>query len=266
VYQGLTEHLLFVCAGTEDALKLEVEALAKLEKIASLSAPTSASASGSPADNRPILEKFHGARDKHIFRILATISSPTHSASARARAFDELPKRTKSLGEQTSTWVKMLARRCAMGNFLNVEVVNHCILLAQECFHAGDMDGCMSFLSCVKMTSEIFPAVCANKEGFGNLIELFSECQRSVSGKKRKSDERSEIITLLSSVLAAAAPARSEKSTNVSLSRCTCLPVINKYARSCLTTTIPSLFCFSGIDRRRRESSAFGPLHKGRDS
>jgi hypothetical protein len=174
----------------------------RLEIVATLTAPILGS-----SDIRPVLEKLHTARDKHIFRILATISNPDHSASARVRAFDELPKRTKSLGDSTSAWVKMLARRCAMGNFLNVEIINDCILLAQECFRGGHIPECAEFLTCVRTAVEIYPALGGTKEGFGTLMELFGECRAGSSSKTKKIIEEYDVVTTLSSILAAAAPA-----------------------------------------------------------
>lgn len=149
---------IYVCyeTGTEEALAAEAEALDRLEILATLTAPIpSSGSSSSPSDIQPVLEKLHTARDKHIFRILTTIASPDHSASARKRAFDEIPKRTKSLGDTAAAWVKSLARRCAMGYFLNVKIVNRCILLTQECFHEDHIQECADFLSCVKTALDI---------------------------------------------------------------------------------------------------------------
>jgi hypothetical protein len=174
----------------------------RLEIVATLTAPLPGS-----VDIREVLEKLHTARDKHIFRILATISSSDHSASARVRAFDELPKRTKSLGDATSAWVKMLSRRCAMSNFLNVEIVNQCIVLAQECFQGGHIRECAEFLTCVKTAVDIYPALGGTKEGFGTLMELFGECRAGSSSKTKKLIGEYDLVTTLSSILAAAAPA-----------------------------------------------------------
>ena len=88
-----------------------------------------------PGERHPTLEQFHMAKDKHIFRILSTISTPTHSPKARVRALKELPKRVKPLGDNVWNWVKGLVRRCAMGDFINKKIVHHAILLAQECYH-----------------------------------------------------------------------------------------------------------------------------------
>jgi hypothetical protein len=153
----------------------------RLEIVATLTAPLPGS-----VEIQEVLEKLHTARDKHIFRILATISSSDHSASARVRAFDELPKRNKFLGDATSAWVKMMARLCAMSNFLNVEIVNQCILLAQECFQGGHIPECAQFLTCVKTAVEIHPSLGGTKEGFGTLMELFGECRAGSSSKTKK--------------------------------------------------------------------------------
>lgn len=181
-----------------------------------MTAPISGTSSSPPN----VLEKLHTARDKHIFRILATIAIPDHSASARSRALDELPKRTKSLGDSTVAWVKTLARRCAMGHFINVDVIHDCIILAQECFHGGHIPECSEFLRCVKTAVEIYPALGGTKEGFKTLMELFGECRAGVSSNTRKQVEEYDIVTMLSSILAAAAPARMSRSGKEGVSSC----------------------------------------------
>lgn len=101
-------------SGSAEAFTADSEAMEKLELVASLSAPlpeNKSPSSGSSADLESILKKVHSAKDKHIFRILSTISSPAHSPSARLRAFDELPKRTKGLGNAAQSWIKTLAKR-----------------------------------------------------------------------------------------------------------------------------------------------------------
>ncbi len=198
--------LVIYKTGTEEHLAAEAEAFEQLEMVAALSAPLPG-LSSSPSDIRPVLEKLHTAKDKHIFRILATIATPDHSASARIRAFDELPKRTKSLGDSTAAWVKSLARRCAMGNFLNAEVVQNCIILSQECFVSGDIAESAEFLSCVKTAVDVYPSLGAGKEGFETLQELFNEC-RAASGQTKKLVEDYNMVTTLSGILAKVAPAR----------------------------------------------------------
>jgi hypothetical protein len=184
-------------------LAADAKAMGILEIVASLTAPVSGS--GSKTD---VLKAFHGARDKHIFRILGTITNPAHSTSARGRALDELPKRTKTLGDPVSNWVKNLVRRCAMGDFLNVEVVNHCVLIAQECFFENDVPACGALLACIKIASSTFPALCGTKKTFTNLTELFSECRTVASSEIKKEVQESGIVTCLSSTLSAAAPTR----------------------------------------------------------
>jgi len=192
--------------GSEEKLSADSVALEKLEFVASLSAPISTS--GGTDDLQTILMKVHSARDKHIFRLLASISSPTHSPSARSRAFDELPKRTKSLGTSAVSWMKSLARRSAMGNLFNVEAISHCTLLAQEAYHERDLEAAMAFLKCVKIAVNVYPSLCGTKEGFANLVELFGDCRSPQSPELKKEIDQSEMVTTLSGILAAAAPAR----------------------------------------------------------
>jgi hypothetical protein len=145
-------------------------------------------------------------------------SRPDYSASARIRAFDELPKRTKSLGDSTAAWVKSLARRCAMGHFLNAEIVEHCILLAQECFREGEIPESAEFLACVKTAVDVYPSLGTGKEGFQTLQELFTEC-RTTSGKMKKVLEEYNMVTTLSAILADVAPA---KVANLKRSKVSC--------------------------------------------
>jgi len=199
--------------GSEERMAADAVAIEKLELVASLSAPLCQHSSpGSPPEDLPtVLNKFHTTRDKHIFRLLASVSLPNHSPIARARVFDDLPKRTSRLGLSTASWTKCLARRTAMGNFVNAEIITHCILLAQEAFRERDFKVAMVFLNCVKMTVAIFPILGGNTECFGTLVELFSECRGSRTSELKKEIEKSGIVTILSGILAAAASARSVK-------------------------------------------------------
>ena len=85
-----------------------------------------------------------------------------------------------------------------MGDFLNTEVVHHSILLAQECFDEGDLEGCKKLLVGVEIAADIFPALCAQEETFEVLLELFVGCQ----SKKAES----ELLTRLSVIISKAAP------------------------------------------------------------
>ena len=209
--------------GSEKALTTDAEAIEKLEAVASLTAPlhrenistksssASKSLSSFSTDPQSVLKRLHEAKDNHIFRILSTISRPAHLPEARARAFDELPKRTKALGDTTSSWVRTLARRCAMGGLVNAEAVTHCILLAQECFAEDDVEGAMLFLRSVRTAVSAFPALGATGEGFATLVELFGECRSSrQAASARRKVESSGMVTVLSAVLAAVAPARAQ--------------------------------------------------------
>jgi hypothetical protein len=194
--------------GSEEAMTANAKAEDLLEVVAHLTAPPPGTniISIGQGERNPVLAKFHAAKDKHIFRILSTIVSPTHSNAARIRALEELPKRVKSLGDATVTWVKTLARRCTMGDFCNAQVIHHCIMLCQECFREEDIGACMAFLKCVQLASQHYPELCATPEAFGTLMELFTEARRMTHGKYRKEVDQSGLVTVLSAILAAAAP------------------------------------------------------------
>jgi hypothetical protein len=145
IYFGFSSH-----SGTEEAMEADARAMQILEQLAKLTSPIE----NPKVSLDDVLVSFHGARDKHIFRILATIVDPSHTAEARRRAFEELPKRTKSLGDAVSDWVKNLVKRCAMGDSLNVDVVHACIRLAHGCVLINDIPACTAFLSSVKMCTE----------------------------------------------------------------------------------------------------------------
>lgn len=182
---------------TAEADEMDARAMEMLESIAKMTAPVDA---GSKTSIQEVLQAFHSARDKHIFRCLSTITSPDHSVEARTRALDELPKRTKSLGDGVSVWVKNLVKRCAMGSSLNSEVVHHCVLLAHECFRDDDVPACGALLATVKTAVDIFPALGSNPETYSTLTELFSAC-REASGDIKKELQSMEIVTVLSSIL-----------------------------------------------------------------
>jgi hypothetical protein len=98
-----------------------------------------------------------------------------------------------------------------MGYFLNGEIVHHSILLSQECFANGDLQGCLLFLSSVKIASKIYPSLCGKKEDFGTLLELFSECRAVTNNKIKKDIESSGIVTVLSGILAEVSPVLVDK-------------------------------------------------------
>ena len=179
-------------AGTEDAFDADAHAMEWLQRVARLVSDND--------NNAEVLEAFHNARDQHIFRILATLSDPTHTSKARRRALDELPKRTKSLGDAVVDWTKQLVRRCAMGSSLNASVIRQCVVLAQEALKEDDVVATAALVSCVQTTTEIFPALCASS--FETLTDIFSEC-RAAGDDIKKELEESGVVTALSAILSA---------------------------------------------------------------
>lgn len=189
-------------AGSPGAYAANGDAMEKLEIVASLTSPHGGELSNK-SRLESILKKFHATKDKHVFRILSTITSPTHSLTSRLRALDELPKRTKGLGGEAQSWVKTLARRCAMGAFLNVESIEHCIILSQECFEAEDCKVSALFLDCIKLAILIFPSIGSTKKGFQNLVEFFDATRTTSTSSSMKRDmEKYEMVTTLSDILA----------------------------------------------------------------
>jgi hypothetical protein len=179
-----------------------------LEATASL-CPTVNPATGSTLSTHDVLATLHGARDKHIFRILATITDPTHTVQARIRALDELPKRTKALGNTVSDWIRGVVKRCAMSDFLNCEVINHCVLLAQECFKENDVSSCAILLTCVQTAVAIFPPLGAFEETFTTLTEIFADCRLEKNVDIKNTMDSFGIVTSLSSILSIASSAKS---------------------------------------------------------
>ena len=266
-------------SGSAEAFTADADAMEKLEKFATLCAPplSTGKNSSEEADLENVLRKLHAAKDKHIFRIMSTIASPTHSTSARLRALDELPKRTKSLGNATSSWVRSMTRRCAMGSFINSESIEHCIMLSQECFEAGDCEAASHFLRCVKMATSIFPALGGTKEGFKNLAEFFDLSRTTVMTSAMKRDmEKYGIVTMISDILAKAASSRSGKKEKDSNSIDTLRTQLH---RTCTREGTPeqarnAVYAIAAIMnprskpitdlsvRARKEKNEFGPILK----
>lgn len=199
--------MIFCFSGTEEAMAAEAKAMELLEVAASLTSPIATNISSAPTIE-DVLTSFHGARDKHIFRILAAIANPNHTMQARIRALDELPKRTKSLGNGVSDWIRDLVKRCSMSDFLNAEIINHCVLLAQECFKQDNVPCTAVMLSCVKTAVEIFPSLGATDETFVTLTELFADCRQESKADIKNELEAYDVITSLSSILSLASTAK----------------------------------------------------------
>jgi hypothetical protein len=193
--------------GSEESIAAEAKAVELLEIVVRLGNISSSKTNTPTVDD--IVGGLHNARDKHIFRILATIVDPNHTMSARKHALDELPKRTKVLGNGVSDWIRSLVNRCSMSNFLNGATVHHTVLLAQELFRENDIAATSITLASVKVAVESFPVLGAIQETFVTLTELFSDCRRKSSTKLKKELDCSGIVTGLSSILSAASSARS---------------------------------------------------------
>lgn len=108
-------------------LKANNAAYSALTNVASFT-PTNAT------EKERILQQVHGARDHHLFRLLSTIATPNHSVKSRIRAFEDLPKRAKncSLSNESISWIKCCARRCAMGA-INVDMTRNLMILTTTC-------------------------------------------------------------------------------------------------------------------------------------
>jgi hypothetical protein len=200
--------------GTEDALAADAKAMEILMGVAQMTAPV---VGQGISQQSQVLQAFHEARDKHIFRILATIAQANHSHAARARALEELPKRTHPLGDAVSTWVKNLVRRCAMGYFMNAEIVHYSVLLARESFLENDISACATLLVSTKTAATIFPALGGTEKTFHALTDLFSACRAASDPKTKKEIKEAGIITALSSILSLAAPLPSANARGVTV-------------------------------------------------
>ena len=190
--------VLLATQGSEEYLTANANALDILEEVASF-VNVSTSAAG---ERNPTLEKLHSIRDKHTFRILASVASSTHSTKSRLRAVEEPMKRLKDHGDLVLKFVRVLVRKCAMGDFINQEIVHHCILLAHQCGSQDDWESCRKFLDCVQLAVEHFPDICADGKSMKTLTELFARCRSS------KGNDLNDIVTSLSAILANAASSK----------------------------------------------------------
>ncbi|GMH91678.1 hypothetical protein TrVE_jg10794 [Triparma verrucosa] len=161
-----------------------------------------------------ILNKIHTHKDKTLFKIMESICDSNHSPSARVKALDELPKRVSSLGAVAASWMKTLVRRVSMGSALQFDTINHCAMLAQECFGEEEFYTSSHFLDIVKLATTAFPKIGQGNKGecFKTLTEFFSET-RKLSGKAKDEAEDNNIVSSLSKILAAIAPSASATST-----------------------------------------------------
>ena len=189
-----------VSEGTEERIEASSRAYTLLENVASLTAPVS----GAKSSRDNVLKPIHAAKDKRLFRILATITNPADSANARKRAQTKLPDLTKHISTAASEWTTQLVNRCSMGDSLNSEVVQSCIVLAQECFEEEDIEMCKHFLGFVNLAVGFFPELGYPSEAIEGLTDLFSKCRSANSQTKKKLND-SGVVTMLSTILSSSA-------------------------------------------------------------
>lgn len=103
-----------------------------------------------------------------------------------------------------------------MGDFINAEIVHHCVLLAQECFHEEDVVPCRAFVAVIKVAVGYFPQLCtATEETFSTLVQLFTDARGLEKGSKFEIEvAECRLISDLSAILAAGAPANKLVSGN----------------------------------------------------
>jgi hypothetical protein len=148
-----------------------------------------------------VLKAFHGARDKHTFRILGTHNQPSAlhiplvGEPWTGLKSEQNTRRRFELGQE-------LGPAVCMGDFLNVEVVNHCVLIAQRMLFLKMMSPHAGALLCIKIASSTFPALVVPRRLLQNL-NYFPSAGRSLLRDQKGS--KSGIVTCLSCTLSAAA-------------------------------------------------------------
>jgi len=195
-------------AGSDTYVILNAEAEGHLEKLVNEFVPFTIAGVNEAAKKSEIVQKIHNHKDNHIFTLLSSIADCTHSVTSRARALEDLPKRTMSLGTNAATWMKTLVRRCSMGPAMCFDTVNHCAMFAQESAREDEWPACALFLDVVKLGVTAFPDMGKGNAGemYTTLTEFYGEC-RNLTAKSKKDSESSGIMSLLSDVLAIVAPA-----------------------------------------------------------
>lgn len=165
-------------ADIEQSLRADATARDILQAIAALV----------PGGTPEVLEKFHTARDQHIFRLVAAMADPKHSAATRTRVMEDLPRRCHTLGEPVVEWVKTFIGRCVMGSSVEASTVHACLSLAQEALVGEDTMMATQMLSAVQLIAECFPSICAPK--WDLLAQMLQE------------NTDSDIVTHLTNILA----------------------------------------------------------------
>ena len=259
---------------TENANSEEI-----LEKLVNQFAPMANVEAGKKQE---LLTKIHNHKDKHIFKLMATICDPNHTVGARVRALDELPKRVNSLGNVASTWMKSFVRRVSNGVSICAETIGHCAMLAHECASSDDFESSKLFLDVCKLGVISFPEFGTYKDAddrscFDHIIEFFNECSKH-SAKEKKEAAKFNIVTMLSQIMAAIAPkAASSSNFNLSALGKNDEELQSQLLRLCTKEGTPEQACHAiyvisalhvnkeNIDRRQTiamQQNAFGPLLK----
>lgn len=124
-----------------------------------------------------------------------------------------------------------------MGYFLNTEIIDNCILLAQEAFNEGNFEVCRAFLESANAAFIVFPSM--SEKGFDYISELFSACRESLPAEERKLIKQFGILTTLSNIMSRTAHARASP-TKVRI--CIRVPSLNKYCILRSFSNLPNLF------------------------
>jgi hypothetical protein len=101
-----------------------------------------------------------------------------------------------------------------MGESMNAEIIENCVVLAQECLKEEEVTACKAFLETVELVVHVFPDICSTGETKNTLAELLSACG-SASSELRKSLNNNHIVTLLSSIMSSATSSSLHHGQNV---------------------------------------------------
>ncbi len=180
-----------------ESMKANAAAISALEKVITFT-PIATN------EKDKLVKSLHGARDRHLFRVLATIATPMHSKSSRSRAFQDLPQRAKqcSFTKTEIAWLKVCARRCAMGS-IDTELTEHLILLIKLCVKSLVAGGCETkselhntgcMMQTLKLLSKVFPKLVATR--LSHLQEIFLALQASKKESRRSAGSPKNFETI----------------------------------------------------------------------
>jgi len=116
-----------------------------------------------------VLKQFHnGIVDRHVWRLLASIATSSHSSKNRQRAVSEIPKRVPP---SVQNWATSLVEACSMGPSWNADVAAACIE------RAGEADDSNTAVACVKACRIVDTSVPLSN--VKTLVELVVEPEES---------------------------------------------------------------------------------------